>query len=55
MKFIIHKIKNGNWGWRLKAKNGETVASGEGYKRKADAVHAVKLVMASGEASVEVV
>lgn len=54
MRFTIWKIKNGNWAWRLKAKNGEIIATGESYKRKIDAVNVVKLVMACGEATVEV-
>jgi uncharacterized protein YegP (UPF0339 family) len=34
--------KGFEWRWRLKAKNGEIVASGEAYKRKYDAIRAVR-------------
>ena len=34
--------KGFEWRWRLKAKNGEIVASGEAYKRKYDALRAVR-------------
>ena len=30
--------KNGQWYWRIRAKNGEIIAQGEGYQRKRDAV-----------------
>ena len=31
--------------WHLKATNGEVIAHGEGYKTKADCLHAIELVM----------
>jgi uncharacterized protein YegP (UPF0339 family) len=34
----------GEWRWRLKGANNETIASGEGYVDHADCLHAVYLV-----------
>ena len=54
MKFEIFKDKNGEWRWHLKAANHEKIAtSGEGYKNKADALHAIDLVKSSSHAPVE--
>jgi len=33
-KFEIYKDKRGEFRFRLKASNGETIATGEGYKTK---------------------
>ena len=44
-KFQIFQDKSGEYRWRLKAANGQIVAtSGEGYKQKADAQRAVTTV-----------
>jgi uncharacterized protein YegP (UPF0339 family) len=43
MKFEIYRSK-GEWRWRLKARNGKTIASGEGYKNKADCVSTIELI-----------
>ncbi len=45
MKFELYKDGQGLWRWRLKAANGEIIASGESYHNKEDAVKAVNLVM----------
>lgn len=45
MKFELYKDGQGFWRWRLKAANGEIIASGEGYRNRADAVTVVNLVM----------
>lgn len=37
-KIEIFRDTSGEWRWRLKARNGEIVASGEGYKTKAGAM-----------------
>lgn len=37
-------VLGGEWRWRLRAKNGEIVASGEGYHNRADCLHAIGLV-----------
>ena len=43
------------WRWRLRARNGEVMASGEGYKRKAGALRGVEAHRkASAEARVVV-
>ena len=33
------------WYWNLTAGNGEIIAHGEGYRREADYLHAIGLVM----------
>lgn len=38
------KIPKPQWYWRLKGKNGEIVAQGESYTRKADCLRAVKAI-----------
>lgn len=45
MKFELYQDTQKFWRWRLKAGNGEIIASGEGYVNKSDAQHAVDLVM----------
>lgn len=53
MKFEIYKDEKEEWRWRLLAGNAKTIAeSGEGYKRKCDALHAIHLVMQSEDAEV---
>ncbi len=34
----------GQWRWRLKASNGQIIASGESYWNKTDAENAIRLV-----------
>lgn len=54
MKYEYYKDKRGEWRWRLKAANGQTIAvSGEGYVNKSDALHGIDLVKSSSQASVE--
>lgn len=54
MKYEYYKDKRGEWRWRLKAVNGQTiVVSGEGYVNKSDALHGIDLVKSSSHASVE--
>lgn len=36
------------WRWRLRASNGEPIASGESYARKEDCLHAIGLIMDTG-------
>ncbi|MGF1448069.1 MAG: YegP family protein [Opitutales bacterium] len=53
MKFEVYKDKAGEFRWRLKANNGEPIASsGEGYKEKRSCLHAIDLVKTSNEAGV---
>ena len=49
MKFELYQDAQKYWRWRLKAANGEIVASGEGYVNRADAEHAVNLVMSTNK------
>ena len=45
MSFEVYKDKAGQWRWRLKAANGQIIATGEGYKDKTgceDAIASVK-------------
>lgn len=45
LKFEVYKDKAGEFRWRLKAGNGEILATGgQGYKQKADAKHGVESV-----------
>ena len=49
LKFEVYPDKAGEFRWRLKAANGETLATGgQGYKAKADAKRGVDLVQKSG-------
>lgn len=43
MKFEIYRSRS-EWRWRLKARNGEPIASGEGYKNKTDCIAAIDLI-----------
>lgn len=36
-KFVVYQDDAGEWRWRLKARNGKIVASGEGYKTSSGA------------------
>ena len=49
MKFELYQVKSGTqinqWRWRLRAGNGQAIASGESYVNRADAISAVNLVM----------
>jgi uncharacterized protein YegP (UPF0339 family) len=42
--FEIYRDEGGEYRWRFRADNGEIVASGEGYRRKEDCAHAVRLI-----------
>jgi len=52
MKYEYYKASNGNWYWRLKAGNGQIIASGEGYVNKADVLSVINLVKGSNTAPV---
>ncbi len=49
MKFELYKVLNGvfegQWRWRLVYSNGKTIASGESYINRSDAMKAINLVM----------
>ena len=50
LKFELYADKAGEFRWRLKAGNGETLAtSGEGYKAKAAAKHGIERIKADAD------
>ena len=51
MKFELYRDDAGEWRWRLKAANGETIASGEGYHNRGDCIHAIELIRDGAAAS----
>ena len=53
MVFNCYKDVRGEWRWRLKADNGEIIASGESYKNKQDCLHVIDLVKGSSDATVK--
>lgn len=55
-KFEVYEDKTGKFRWRLKASNGEIVASGEAYNTKAAAIKGTESVQraADGASVVEV-
>ena len=53
MKYHVYKDSAGEWRWRLKAANGNTLAdSGEGYSSKQACKDGIDLVKASASAPV---
>lgn len=44
-KFEIYQDRTGHFRFRLKAKNGEIIATSEGYKAKASCINGIKSVM----------
>ncbi len=53
MKFKMYRrLLSRQWRWRLVARNGEPIASGEGYHNKADCRAAIELVKGSIDAPV---
>lgn len=52
-KFEVYKDKKGEFRFRLKASNGQTIAIGEGYSSKAACLNGIKSVKSNaGEAEV---
>ena len=43
-KFEVYKDKKGEFRFRFKAPNGETMFSGEGYKQKKSATNAIESI-----------
>jgi uncharacterized protein YegP (UPF0339 family) len=43
-KFEVYKDKAGEFRFRFKASNGETMFGSEGYKAKASAIHAIESI-----------
>ena len=53
MYFQMYQDNKGEWRWRLKAANHETIAiSSEGYVRKSSCEHAISLVKYSSDAPI---
>lgn len=51
-KFEVYKDKSGSYRFRLKAGNGEVIASSESYKSKASAMNGVESVKKNAGADV---
>jgi uncharacterized protein YegP (UPF0339 family) len=53
---VLKSRKTGQWFWRLKADNGETVAdSAESYINRLDAIGAIRLIQTKAfEASIDI-
>ena len=51
--FQVYKDKKDEWRWRLKAGNGEPIASGEGFASKAACLASIDIVKKSADAPVE--
>lgn len=43
-KFEVYKDKAGEFRFRLKAANGQVIATGEGYKTKASALNGIESI-----------
>lgn len=54
MKFEKYNDAAGQWRWRLRARNGKIIASGEGYRDEKDCDRAIEIVKASASAPVRV-
>ena len=53
MRYEVYTDRAGEWRWRLRANNNESIAtSGEGYKNKRDCLHGIDLVKGSADAKV---
>lgn len=53
MKYEMYRDTRNEWRWRLKAANGNIIAtSGEGYVNKADCENAIHLVKSSSSAPI---
>ena len=49
MKFEMFKGKNGEFYFRLKAKNGQIILASEGYKNKAGAENSIMAIQKNGQ------
>lgn len=43
-KFEIYKGKDGNYRFRLKASNGQVIATGQGYKSRSSCVNGIESI-----------
>lgn len=56
MKFVAYRDNIGGWRWRLVGRNGEIVAQGESYTRRASVLRAIARIQeAVPVAAIEVV
>lgn len=51
-KFEIYQDRAGEYRFRFKASNGETMFSSEGYKAKASAIHAIESIKKNSPAPI---
>jgi|GEM_PF-910745 len=52
LTYEIYREPNGDWRWRLKSRNGNTIAdSAEGYRRKETCLAGIELVKRSYDAA----
>ena len=51
-KFEVYKDAAGKFRWRLKASNGEEIASGQGYESKEDCKDGIKSVKKNAKSKV---
>lgn len=51
MKFEIYKDKAGEFRFRIRATNGNILASSEGYKAKASAINAIERIKSDAATS----
>jgi uncharacterized protein YegP (UPF0339 family) len=53
MYYEVYTDKSGYWRWRYVASNGRIIAdSGEGYYNKADCLHGIAIMKASGNSPI---
>lgn len=45
LRFQYGKKKNGQWYWHIRAKNGEIIVQGEGYKRARSCLRVAQLLL----------
>jgi uncharacterized protein YegP (UPF0339 family) len=50
-KFELYKSSSGEYRFRLKATNGQIIATGEGYKTKASALNGIESVRKNAPAA----
>ncbi len=51
LSYEVYREPNGDWRWRLRSQNGNTIAdSGEGYRRKEACLAGIDLVKGSYDA-----
>ena len=51
--FEYYCARRADWRWRLRAGNGEIIAHGQGYTRKADVLRAIRTIRLAMERAPE--